>query len=62
VHLISDHLERRAYHTNMDTFDRLVEEDIVQSAIVMASLAYQAAMHEAKMPRTLPSSERRRQR
>ena len=61
VHLISDPLERRAYHTNMDTFDRLVEEDIIQSAIVMASLAYQAAMHDTKMPRTLPSSERRHQ-
>jgi hypothetical protein len=51
---IQDPLERRAYHTNMDTYDRLVEEDLIQASIVMAGFAYQAAMSDNKIPRVAP--------
>ena len=51
VSFLGDPVERRAYHTNMDTYDRFVPEDLVQSAVVMAVLAYHAAMYETKIPR-----------
>jgi Zn-dependent M28 family amino/carboxypeptidase len=51
---IQDPIERRAYHTNMDTFDRLVEEDLIQASIVMAGFVYQAAMNDTKIPRVAP--------
>ena len=51
VTFLQDPVERRAYHTNMDTYDRFVPEDLVQSAVVLAVLAYHAAMYETKIPR-----------
>ena len=39
------------HHTNQDVYDHCVEEDLVQSAIVMAAFVYQAAMAEDKLPR-----------
>ena len=39
------------YHTNQDVYDRCVPEDLIQSAIVMASFVYHAAMREEKLPR-----------
>jgi carboxypeptidase Q len=41
----------RTHHTNMDTRDHVKPEDIRQSAIVMASFAWQAAMLEERLPR-----------
>jgi hypothetical protein len=51
VTFVQDPIETRAYHTNMDTYDRFVPEDVVQSAVVMAILSYQAAMRDTKIPR-----------
>ncbi len=45
------------HHTNQDVYDHCSEEDLVQSAVVMAVFAYQTAMREEKLPRkpfTLP--------
>jgi hypothetical protein len=39
-----------AFHTNMDVFDRLVEEDLQQAAIVLASFAYHAATRDGPFP------------
>lgn len=39
------------HHTNQDIYDHCVEEDLVQSAIVMAAFVYQAAMREEMLPR-----------
>ena len=41
----------RTHHTNVDSYERVKDEDLRQAAIVMASFAYQAAMRGEKMPR-----------
>ncbi len=48
---VQDPIERRSYHTNMDTYDRFIPEDLVQSSVVMAILAYHAAMRDEMLPR-----------
>jgi hypothetical protein len=40
----------RTHHTNMDLFERVREEDLKQSAIVLASFLYHAAMREGRLP------------
>jgi len=40
----------RTHHTNMDFHERVVEEDLKQAAIVLASFAYHAAMREGRLP------------
>ncbi len=48
----------RTHHSNMDVYDRVQREDMMQQAIVIATFAYNAAMREEKLPRkalpTLP--------
>jgi Zn-dependent M28 family amino/carboxypeptidase len=39
------------HHTELDTFDHLVIEDLMQAAVVVASTAYHLAMREEMMPR-----------
>lgn len=41
----------RTHHSNLDTYERLNREDLMQASVVMASLLYQAAMDEAPFPR-----------
>ncbi len=41
----------RTHHTNMDTFERLSEADLMESAIVLATFIYHAAMRDEKIPR-----------
>jgi acetylornithine deacetylase/succinyl-diaminopimelate desuccinylase-like protein len=41
----------RTHHTNMDVYDRLQREDLMQAAVIMASFAYNAAMREGTFPR-----------
>ncbi|WP_428667217.1 M20/M25/M40 family metallo-hydrolase [Runella sp.] len=50
---IQDPLEynTRTHHTNMDTYDHLIPEDLKQAATVIAACVYQAAMRDEKMPR-----------
>jgi hypothetical protein len=36
----------------MDTFDKLLPEDLKINAVVMASFAYHAAMRDERIPRT----------
>lgn len=43
--------ETRTHHTNMDVFDRLQKDDLVQASAVMASFVYHAAMRDALLPR-----------
>jgi carboxypeptidase Q len=51
---IQDDLEffTTTFHTNMDVFDRLVAEDLMQAAVVLASFAYHAAMRDEMLPRS----------
>jgi carboxypeptidase Q len=44
----------RTHHTNVDTYERVREEDLKQAAIVMATFAYQASMRTEKFPRPAP--------
>jgi hypothetical protein len=57
---IQDELEYRGtpsfeffgtHHTNMDVYDRLQRDDLVQASVVMASFVYQAAMRDERLPR-----------
>jgi carboxypeptidase Q len=41
----------RGYHTVMDTYERLIMDDLRHNAVVVASLAYNAAMMDGKFPR-----------
>jgi carboxypeptidase Q len=48
---IQDEIEYgRGYHTVMDTYERLVLDDLRHNAIITASFAYNAAMRDAKLP------------
>ena len=49
----------RTHHSNMDTFDRVQRDDMVQHATVMAAFAYAAAMRAELLPRKpLPAPQR----
>ena len=51
----------RTHHSNMDIFDRVQRDDMVQQATVMAVFAYHAAMRDEKLPRkALPAPQRGR--
>ena len=41
----------RTHHTNQDTYDRLIPEDLKQASVVVASFVYNAAMRDQKLPR-----------
>jgi len=56
---IRDYMEgdnTRAPHTNMDTYDHVLEDDLKQSAAVAAWVVYELAMRDERVPRKrLPS-------
>jgi carboxypeptidase Q len=39
------------HHTDVDTYDRLQRDDLMQAAVVVASFAYEAAMRDELLPR-----------
>ncbi len=41
----------RAAHTNMDTYDHVLEEDLKQSVAVAAYIIYELAVRDDKVPR-----------
>ena len=46
----------RTHHTNVDTYERIREQDLKQNAAVLAWFAYNAAMTDEKLPRPTPSA------
>jgi hypothetical protein len=50
---IQDRLEynSRTHHSNMDYVDHVQRDDMLQMAVVVASVAYQTAMRDEKLPR-----------
>lgn len=49
---IQDEIEYgRGYHTNMDTYERLILADLKHNAVVVASFVYNAAMRDQVLPR-----------
>jgi carboxypeptidase Q len=51
--VIQDPLEydTRTHHTNSDTYDRLVPDDLRQAAVVIATLLYNTANSDQMLPR-----------
>jgi hypothetical protein len=48
----------RTHHSNMDTYERLLPEDLKQAAVVEATFVYNAAMRDQMLPRKpLPHPE-----
>jgi hypothetical protein len=39
------------WHTNLDTYERIIEDDVKKSAIVIAAAVYQLAMRDELLPR-----------
>jgi len=50
---IQDQIEyqTRTWHTTQDVSDRILEDDLKKSAIIMATFAYNSAMSDEKLPR-----------
>jgi Zn-dependent M28 family amino/carboxypeptidase len=50
---IQDPLEytSRTHHSNMDVYERLQRDDMMQASVIMAAFVYQAAMRDGMMPR-----------
>jgi hypothetical protein len=50
---IQDRIEysTRTHHTNMDTYDHLVPEDLKQAAVIVATFVYNTAQRSEKIPR-----------
>lgn len=50
---IQDEIEydTRTHHTNMDTYDHLVPEDLKQISVIVASFVYHTAQRDEKLPR-----------
>jgi carboxypeptidase Q len=43
--------ETRTHHTNLDVYDRLQKNDLIQAAVVLAAFTYDAAMRPERLPR-----------
>ena len=43
--------DTRTHHTNMDTYDHLVPQDLKQAATIIASFVYNTAQRDEKIPR-----------
>ncbi len=41
----------RTHHSNMDTYDHLIADDLKQAATIVAAFVYDAAMRDEKIPR-----------
>jgi carboxypeptidase Q len=39
------------WHTNLDTYERIIEDDVKKAAVVIAGAIYQLAMRDEKLPR-----------
>ncbi len=46
--------DSHTWHTNLDTIERIVEEDVKKSAVAIASAVYHVAMREQMLPRFAP--------
>ena len=53
--------ETRTHHSNMDLYERLDKDDLMEASVVMATFAYEAAMRDSMLPRKpLPTEESER--
>jgi len=54
-YFVQNRMDTRQYHSNMDAFDRLVEEDLIANTVILATFVYHAAMRDKLLPRFSPS-------
>ena len=53
--------ETRTHHTNMDLYERLSKDDLMQASIILAAFAYNAAVRDGMLPRkAVPTKESER--
>ena len=43
--------DSRTFHSNMDFYDRIVPEYLIQGAVIVAGIVFQAAKQDEKLPR-----------
>jgi carboxypeptidase Q len=43
--------DTRTHHSNMDSYERIQEEDMRKNAVIVAAFAYHAANRDARLPR-----------
>lgn len=54
-YFVQDDLDGEAHnHSNMDVYDRLVEEHLMANTVILATFVYHAAMRDEKLPRVAP--------
>jgi hypothetical protein len=41
----------RNHHSNIDSYDHLIEDDLKQASVIVAAFVYNAAMRNEKIPR-----------
>jgi len=53
INVLQDPIQYQSYswHTNLDTYERIVEDDVKKSAIAIAATVYQLAMRDEPLPR-----------
>jgi hypothetical protein len=53
ISLMQDPIEYGTYtwHTNLDTYERIIEDDVKKSAAIIASAVYHLAMRDELLPR-----------
>ena len=53
INVLQDPIEYQSYtwHTNLDTYERVVEDDVKKAAIAIASTVYHLAMRDEPLPR-----------
>ena len=53
IGVLQDPIEYQSYtwHTNLDTYERIVEDDVKKSAIIIAGVVYHLAMRDEPLPR-----------
>ena len=67
ISVLQDPIQYRSYtwHTNLDTYERIVEDDVKRSAIAIAGAVYHLAMRDEPLPRftgdDMPRGPQRRQ-
>ena len=50
-HVVAIEYDTRTHHTNMDTYDHLIPEDLKQASTIVAAFVYNTAQMDEKLPR-----------
>jgi hypothetical protein len=62
ITILQDPIQYQTYtwHTNLDTYERIVEDDVKKAAVVTAAVVYHLAMRDGLLPRFSPAEMPRR--